>query len=80
MAAVLFERLGRLSRRQPESSESIPFSEREREIGTLLAEGLANKEIALRLRIEVATVKNHVHRLLTKLRVTSRAEAAAYFR
>lgn len=82
IAALLFECVGTLSRRRPElpAAVAVPFSEREREIGTLLAEGLANKEIAVRLRIEVATVKNHVHRILAKLRVTSRTEAAAYFR
>jgi two-component system nitrate/nitrite response regulator NarL len=81
IAALLFECVGTLSRRRPEGpSTTVPFSEREREIGILLAEGLANKEIAVRLRIEVATVKNHVHGILTKLRVTNRTEAAAYFR
>ena len=53
---------------------------REREILALLEAGCSNKEIAQRLSIEVATVKNHVHNLLQKLHVTSRAEAAARFR
>ena len=39
----------------------------------LIDQGLSNKEIAVRLGIEVATVKNHVHNLLEKLRVRRRA-------
>ena len=50
---------------------------RETEIVRLIAEGLSNKQIALRLSIEFATVKNHVHRILEKLEVDRRAEAAA---
>ena len=37
---------------------------REREIIALINAGLCNKEIAVRLRIEVQTVKNHVHSIL----------------
>jgi DNA-binding NarL/FixJ family response regulator len=53
---------------------------REREILRLLEEGLANKEIAQRLGIEVATVKNHVHNILEKCQVHRRGEAAARMR
>ncbi len=50
---------------------------REREIAGLLEAGLSNKDIAVRLGIEVATVKNHVHNLLDKLQVHRRAQAVA---
>ena len=50
---------------------------RELEIVELLEEGLSNKEIAARLSIELATVKNHVHNILDKLDVRSRADAVA---
>ena len=50
---------------------------RETEIVNLIADGLSNKEIALNLRLEVATVKNHVHNILEKLRVKRRSEAVA---
>ncbi len=53
------------------------LTRREREVWQLLDGGLANKEIATELGIEVTTAKNHVHSLLTKLKVSSRAEAAA---
>lgn len=53
---------------------------REREISSLIDLGLSNKEIAVRLGIETATVKNHVHSLLEKLQVRRRGEAAALLR
>lgn len=51
---------------------------REKEVLALLGEELSNQEIANRLFIEVGTVKNHVHRLLKKLGVRSRYDAADY--
>ena len=56
------------------------LTSREREIGELLEEGLSNKEIARRLRIELPTVKNHVHQILAKLDARRRGEAAAILR
>ena len=49
---------------------------REEEIFRLIQDGLSNKEIATQLHITPNTVKNHVHRLLEKLKVRSRHEAA----
>ena len=46
----------------------------------MLEMGLSNRDIAARLCIAVHTVKNHVHSVLTKLGVNSRAEAAAFSR
>jgi DNA-binding NarL/FixJ family response regulator len=56
------------------------LTEREAQIAELVADGLSNKAIASRLSIELATVKNHVHSVLEKLRVHSRGEAAAKLR
>jgi two-component system, NarL family, nitrate/nitrite response regulator NarL len=53
---------------------------REVEIAQLIERGLMNKEIALRLGIELPTVKNHVHRILEKLGASRRADAAAHIR
>lgn len=50
---------------------------RERQILDLIAQGLTNKRIAHELQIEQATVKNHVHNILHKLGVASRAAAVA---
>ena len=49
---------------------------RQREIATLIAEGLSNKQIARSLSIEHATVKNHVHTILSKLGVSRRDQVA----
>ena len=51
---------------------------REREILELVGRGLCNKVIAARLHISHATAKNHVHHILDKLQLRSRAEVAAY--
>jgi DNA-binding NarL/FixJ family response regulator len=53
---------------------------RERGIVALIAEGLSNKEIAVRLGIELCTVKNHVHHILEKLHVARRTQAVARVR
>ena len=53
------------------------LSNREREILALLADGLANKQIAARLGISKNTVKTHLELLFDKLDVSSRAEAVA---
>ena len=57
--------------------DSGPYSltRREREVISLVRQGLTNQEIAEALVIELGTVKNHVHNILRKLKVTSRREA-----
>ncbi len=49
---------------------------REFEVAGLVAAGLANKEIAGRLGVQVSTVKEHVHRILVKTELPSRAALA----
>ena len=48
------------------------LTHREREIASLVEEGLSNKEIAHALNISPATVKNHVHMILDKLNLPRR--------
>jgi two-component system nitrate/nitrite response regulator NarL len=67
-------------RTQPTRSEAVVgtiLTNREREILALLADGLANKQIAARLGISKNTVKTHLELLFEKLGVSSRAEAVA---
>jgi LuxR family transcriptional regulator, maltose regulon positive regulatory protein len=59
-----------------ESIQSTPLSPREAEVHKLIKSGLSNREIAQALFISEATVKVHVGRVLRKLGVRSRTEAA----
>ena len=56
------------------------LTRREEEILAILAEGSSNEAIAERLFISVATVKTHVHRILTKTGVHRRLAAAILYR
>lgn len=57
---------------------SPSLTAREREVVALLAEGLSNKEIALRLGIAPDTAKFHVARVIDKLDATGRTDAVAH--
>jgi NarL family two-component system response regulator LiaR len=68
-----------LSRSDPGRPKATPFEQltaREREVLALIAQGRANKRIALELGISEKTVKNHVGHVLAKLGVTDRTQAA----
>ncbi len=70
-------RLCRPARYNPAVYASL--TQREREIARLLAQGWSNQTIAEHLSVEVGTVKNHVHRILAKLSVRNRQEAAGVY-
>jgi two-component system, NarL family, nitrate/nitrite response regulator NarL len=81
IAALLIGRLAAAAAtRGPARDLASKLTPREAEIVDLIDEGLSNKQIAGRLSIEPATVKNHVHNILEKLDVTRRGEAAAALR
>ncbi|MFE3857280.1 response regulator [Streptomyces griseorubiginosus] len=56
--------------------EIASLSPREREILALIGDGLTNREIGKRLYLSEKTVKNHISRLLAKLGVQRRVQAA----
>lgn len=58
----------------------LHLTPRESEVLSLVSEGMTNREIARRLSVSPGTVKSHVHRILEKLRVSNRDQAARYFR
>ena len=53
----------------------LDLTEREREVLTLMIEGLNNTQIAGKLTVSPSTIKSHVSNILSKLRVASRTEA-----
>ena len=59
------------------SAASEKLTDREHQVLTMMAEGLANKEISLRLAISTHTVKFHISSILGKLGAASRTEAVA---
>ena len=81
-AALLSQRLAALARerRAPGPAPAAQLTPREAEVAELLCRGVSNKQIARTLGLRLATVKNHVHNILEKLEVRSRAEAAAVLR
>ena len=55
-----------------------PLTERELEVLQLVAQGLSNQEIAVRLVIGDATVRTHIGNILSKLHLANRVQAALY--
>src|SRR6478672_9371289 len=74
--AVTARVLERLRSPEPEADELASLTEREREILTLIAEGLTNRQIGQRLYLAEKTVKNYVSSLLAKLGLERRTQAA----
>jgi NarL family two-component system response regulator LiaR len=63
---------------RPTDDPAGDLTERERDVLNLLVQGESNRQIAEAMVISIATVKAHVSNILSKLGVSSRAEAMAY--
>ncbi|WP_073951332.1 response regulator [Streptomyces kebangsaanensis] len=74
--AKLMARLRGGQEREEEPDELPGLTDREREILALIGEGLTNRQIGQRLYLAEKTVKNHISRLLAKLGVERRVQAA----
>ncbi|MFC9909880.1 response regulator [Streptomyces sp. NPDC059862] len=72
----LMARLRGGQQQEPEPDGLPGLTDREREILALIGEGLTNRQIGQRLYLAEKTVKNHVSRLLAKLGVERRIQAA----
>jgi two-component system response regulator DevR len=70
--------LERLRESRAEDPALLSLTEQERKVLTGLAEGKTNREIGEVLFLSEKTVKNYVSRILDKLGLARRAEAAAY--
>jgi Response regulator containing a CheY-like receiver domain and an HTH DNA-binding domain len=62
----------------PQSQKIASLTERERQVITLIAEGLKNKQIAERLFISQTTVTHHLSSIYSKLGVSDRLELVVY--
>jgi DNA-binding CsgD family transcriptional regulator len=66
------------SLRAPMAEDDSPLSQREQDVAMLTAEGLTNREIAVRLSISERTVETHLLHIRTKLDLRTRAQVAAW--
>ncbi|MFQ6020349.1 MAG: response regulator [Dehalococcoidia bacterium] len=71
----VIQRLAELSKAPPRPEDVL--SEREKEVLLLIAQGCTNNEIAAKLVVSPYTARNHVIRILDKLGLSRRSEAAA---
>ena len=77
MSGAIADRLvGMLSSKPKESYDGL--TPREVEILKLVAIGLANKQIALRLKVSEKTVRNHISHVYEKLGIQGRSHAVIY--
>ncbi|MGH2507946.1 MAG: helix-turn-helix transcriptional regulator, partial [Ktedonobacteraceae bacterium] len=65
-----------LKARFPLMQTSAVLTEREREVLSLLVDGLTNRAISERLSVSLETVKSHVHHIMQKMHVKDRTQAA----
>jgi NarL family two-component system response regulator LiaR len=63
---------------RPSKQPSYDLTEREMEVLNLVVQGNSNQQIADSLVISIPTVKAHISNILSKLQVSSRAEAIAF--
>ncbi|HTC30073.1 MAG TPA: response regulator transcription factor [Candidatus Acidoferrum sp.] len=54
------------------------LSDRELQVVRLVAEGLSNKQISIRLKLSDKTVKNHISHILAKLNLSARTQVAVH--
>src|SRR5206468_9289203 len=77
--ASLVNRLTRnRTEEDPDAAKIGSLTAREREIVTLVTEGLKNKDVAVRLSISEATARNHLTSILDKLALSNRFQLAVY--
>jgi DNA-binding NarL/FixJ family response regulator len=85
-AAAMADRIGMkpLGRRAQALVDTLtgrsagPLTRREREVATLVAQGLSNREIAAALHLSERTVESHVQHILDKLGLRNRTQVSAW--
>jgi DNA-binding CsgD family transcriptional regulator len=79
-ADALAEQCGASTPALRQATESLPLTDREREIAMLIGEGSSNREVAARLTLSLRTVENHIYKAMAKTGTTSRDELANLLR
>jgi DNA-binding NarL/FixJ family response regulator len=69
----------RLQKEETSEPQRTTLSTQQQRVLALVAEGKTNKEIGLSLELSDKTVKNYIRFIFQKLKVTRRAQAAAFF-
>ena len=78
----MLEEFRRIDRQKAEDAadKQAILTAREQEVLVLVAAGASNKQVAERLNLSIHTVKSHMRKILAKLQLTSRREAASFAR
>ncbi|WP_310441597.1 response regulator transcription factor [Sulfurimonas sp.] len=70
-----------IQNKNKDEPDFVPLlTEKEKNIASMIAEGLSNKEIAQREKIALSTVKGHIHHIFEKANVTDRISLALKFK
>jgi len=80
LAARILLEFGRQASALEEGHRTAGLSEREREVLTLVAQGLKYKEVAAKLFLSERTIKYHMGRILERLHLKNRAQVVEYAR
>lgn len=80
LSARLIAGLSKAEETGPKQDMLAELTDREREVLELVASGMSNKRVAIELDLHEKTVKHHMTRILAKLKVTNRTEAALAMR
>jgi len=77
LCAMLFQYVSQLAKTSsaPPTSTRPDLTLRQQQLVALIAKGLTNKEIAVRLNLSEFTIRNHVHRILKQVDAGSRSQA-----
>ena len=78
----MLDEFRRISQNNPEENNSsyVSLTLREQEVLRLVSQGKTNKEIAQALNVSIHTIKSHMRKILAKLHLEKRQDAAQYAR
>ena len=80
LCKVLFEQIAAKTREDERGVAQCDLTQRQRQLMSLVAIGLSNKEIAANLNLSEFTVKNHIYRVMKQVDAQSRHEAVTLIR